>query len=163
MAFPFLPDFPLSRKPVPSFMSRPEDYFTVFISFSKYWQNLVIETVGSGLGPFGLFPRPPLRPAQVKCSSQSLPIILLLAFWISPNFHHRCFSNLPADPLVNQVGQLNEWQYTMPLCLIYLLVRYAKNNTKVEINKLVTQSIEDKKTPSSVSMTLSTVIMTMAH
>ena len=51
----------------------------------------------------------------------------------------------------------------MPLCLIRLRVGYAKNNTKVEINKLVTQSIEDKKTPSSVSMTLSTVIMTMAH
>ena len=166
MAFPFLPDFPLSRKPVPSFMRRPEDYFTVFISSSKYWQNLVIETVGSGLGPFGLFPRPPLRPAQVKCSSQSLPIIPLSAFWISPNFHHRCCSNLPADPLgpwwtiwdSSMVGNI-----TMPLCLICLRVRYAKNNTKVEINKLVTQSIEDKNTPSSVSVTLSTMIMTIAH
>ena len=58
------------------------------------------------------------------------------------------------------VGNAN---ITMPLCLICLRVGYAKNNTKVEINKLVTQSIEDKKTPSSVSMTLSTVIMTMAH
>ena len=163
MAFPILPEFSLSRKPVPSFMRRPVDYFAVFISASKYWRNLAIETVGSGLGPFGLFPRPPLRPAQVKCSSQSLPIILLSAFWISPNFHHRCCSNLPADPLVNHMGQLNGCNITMPLCLICLRVRYAKNNTKVEINKLVTQSIEDKKTPSSVSMTLSTVIMTMAH
>ena len=126
MAFPILPEFSLSRKPVPSFMRRPVDYFAVFISASKYWRNLAIETVGSGLGPFGLFPRPPLRPAQVKCSSQSLPIILLSAFWISPNFHHRCCSNLPADPLVNHMGQLsNGWQYNdasvfdMSACSVY--------------------------------------------